>query len=237
MLPASTERAIDFDESGQLRAVGLGQTKLRREESGVSVEHLQVARHAASIAKVRETARILRGNEQQPLLLAELAQLSITDQSIRHLAECLLHCLLVDQLRFESPCFGQLHLRTEPAGGEHRLEGADATDQMVVAPEKSADNERLRTARAREGDCGKYAAFATPTSAFAATSSSSARWISGLRSSSADGSPAGTSAAWGCSVNGRPRVTPVGSAPSNRLMKFSCCSIDRSRVAIWPVAA
>jgi hypothetical protein len=41
--------------------------------------------------------------------------------------------------------------------------------------------------------CGKYAARATPICAFAATTACSACWMSGRRSISADGRPAGTS--------------------------------------------
>src|SRR5258705_12645129 len=77
-LPAGFERSIDFDQAGQFGSFGLGQAKLCDEEPGVGIQRLEVARHAALIAKVRETTRVLRGIDQQSLLFAELAQLSIT---------------------------------------------------------------------------------------------------------------------------------------------------------------
>ena len=70
--------------------------------------------------------------------------------------------------------------------------------------------------------------------ALKATSSCSVWRMSGRRSSSADGNPAGTSGACGCSVRLRPRGTGCGLFPSNVLMKFSCCSMRSSRSGMTP---
>ena len=53
--------------------------------------------------------------------------------------------------------------------------------------------------------------------------------MSGRRSSSEAGRPAGTTGGCGCAVTGRPRGTGAGFCPSRMLTKFSCCSIRRSR--------
>ena len=79
---------------------------------------------------------------------------------------------------------------------------------------------------------GKNSDFATPMRAFAATSCTSARRTSGRRSSKAAGSPAGRDgrAIWPSSA--RPRGIGPGFRPRSTLMRFSVCSICRSKSGI-----
>src|SRR5690242_10223253 len=86
-VPAAAERTIDFDESRTLAELGLRQPELRVEETRVGVEHFEVAGDAALVAHLREAPRILRRAEQQRLLFAELAQLPVADERVRHFAE------------------------------------------------------------------------------------------------------------------------------------------------------
>ena len=75
-------------------------------------------------------------------------------------------------------------------------------------------------------NCGKKAAFATPTLALAETNNISDRRTSGRRSNSVEGSPVGTSGKCGCSVRLIPRVMGLGFFPKSTLMAFSVCSIN-----------
>src|SRR6266851_2499399 len=59
--------------------------------------------------------------------------------------------------------------------------------------------------------------------------------MSGRRSNRLEGSPAGTSGMCGCSANFVPRAMGPGLSPRRVLMKFSCCSMRRSRSALEDV--
>jgi len=72
---------------------------------------------------------------------------------------------------------------------------------------------------------GKYSDLATPMRALAAMSVCSARRMSGRRSSSSDGTPAGTAGRISAS-RGKPRGMGPGLRPSSTLRAFS----------VWPIA-
>src|SRR3954452_7187860 len=124
-LPAAAERAVDLDELAQFRQLRVGERQLRGEQPRVGVQHFEVARRAALVAHVGEAARVLRGRPQQLLLLAEFPALLIPGQRIGHFAKRLLHGLPIYELGFLAARFCELDLRSQPAGGEHRLDRAE----------------------------------------------------------------------------------------------------------------
>jgi L-asparaginase len=72
------------------------------------------------------------------------------------------------------------------------------------------------------------AAMAAPIRAFCACRCSSAALMSGRRSSSRDGSPAGTASGILCSASERPRGISDGRRPRSTLISFSFCVWSRS---------
>jgi hypothetical protein len=72
-LPAASKRSIHLHEEQQLAQLRLGDLELRREHSGIAVQHCQIARGASSVSDVGEPPRI-RGRAVQELqLLSKVA--------------------------------------------------------------------------------------------------------------------------------------------------------------------
>src|SRR5580700_11124717 len=114
-LPPAAKRPVDFHQRGELAQLRLCEPQFAREEPRVRIEHFEIARRAALIADVRETASVLRGRDEQLLLRAELANLPIADERIGRFAERLLDALLIRHQRFLPPRFRELDLRAEAA--------------------------------------------------------------------------------------------------------------------------
>src|SRR5690349_2942532 len=95
-----------------------------------------------------------------------------------------------------------------------------ATAQIVAVPPVSADTSGLAVPNsAVRLSLGKNSALATPIRALALTSRCSASRKSGRRSSSADGKPAGTTGATGCSYIGLPRGIGRGDAQVEAILE------------------
>ncbi len=104
-----------------------------------------------------------------------------------------------------------------------------ATAQIVALPPVSADTSGLAVPNsAVRFSFGKNSALATPMRALAPTSCCSAWRRSGRRSSSADGSPAGTVGTTACAYIGSPRGMGMGLRPSRMLIWFSFATISLS---------
>ena len=96
--PAAAERAVDLDESVVLGELRLHESELGDKQSRVAVQHLEVTGGAALITQVGKPARVLSGNDDGLLCLAQLAEAAITDQRVGDFSECLLDGLLIDEL-------------------------------------------------------------------------------------------------------------------------------------------
>src|SRR5262245_16906868 len=156
LVPAAAKRTVDFDKARALAQLGLRQTELRVEETRVGVEHLEVAGHTAFVPHLREPARILRGAEQQGLLLAKLTQLAVANERIRHLAKRLTDRLLIGDRRLFAARLGKRHLRSRTAGGEDRhRRGRGRRPNRVGRREQRHQRCALESTRASQRDLRK----------------------------------------------------------------------------------
>ncbi len=152
-----------------------------------------------------------RGN-QLLLLHAAFARPLVGDQRVRDLGERGLNGFLILDQRAVAFRFGKLHVGFETSGGEDRLgdlrnetpgavrAGEQARQLRALAAEESAEADLRESRRPWPRRCWRWRR----------SRASSAARISGRRSSSADGSPAGTSGGISCSMNLRPRTTAPG---------------------------
>ena len=136
----------------------------------------------------------------------------VSDQRIRHFAERLLDRLLIDEHRFLAPRLGERDLRSRASGVEDRLHqrrggrpraaGAGEERRQRRAGDAAGSGQRdlRKIRRPRDADLRRWPRRCT----------CSACWMSGRRSSSADGSPAGSSG--GVRLLGE-RAARAGSGP------------------------
>ena len=94
-MPTATKSLIELDQGDEFVALCLRQSQLRRKRVGVVCQYLQVIGSPGLEANLGQSRRVLRRFEQVLLLSRELLILAISNQRIRHIAECALDRLLI----------------------------------------------------------------------------------------------------------------------------------------------
>ena len=201
LLPAAAERFIELHYAEQLIQTNLRQIQLGLKQIAVGIERVELRIHAAAVADVGQPLAILQRGDQRFLLDAALAHSLVGDQGVGDFGERGLDGLLVLDQRAVALRFGEPDVGFQPSRGEDRLRHLrDETPRAVRPAEQARELRALPAQEAAQADLRKVGGFGHADLALAAIRFCSAARISGRRSSSADGRPAGTSGGSSCSV-------------------------------------
>ena len=150
LLPPTSQRIVELDESQSFVKFCLRQAQLGIEIAGIAVQDFEVTRDPTLVTNIREPRGILRRCTEQLLLCPEFLILTVCDQRVRNFAEGLLDRLLVDENGFLFLCFRQPHVGADFSGGENGLSQLTTkTPQTSWASEQVRESRTLVAARDR----------------------------------------------------------------------------------------
>src|ERR1700732_1326363 len=106
-LPSSTQAPVELYQGQSLIELSLYQAEFGGEIVSFVGKDFEITRNTAAISHVREARRVLRGGNQEFLLLTKLLGLAICDQGIGNIPECSLDGLFVAKQELLLPSFRQ----------------------------------------------------------------------------------------------------------------------------------
>src|SRR6478609_2243185 len=111
LLPSSTQGAVQLHQRESFVEYGLRQVQARGEITRIAVQHFEITRRAAGIARIREMRSIFGSLGKQLLLLPEFLVFCVSHQRVRNFTKRQL-----DGLPIKQCCFLLLRFRQSYAG-------------------------------------------------------------------------------------------------------------------------
>ena len=197
LFPATTQRLIELHKALVFVVSCLRQGKFGTEQGPLAIKNIEISCCAASIAHKRYVDRFLQIFYRLFLALADHVVFVIANQRIRDIAECVLNGLLVTNQSLPLFRFGVAEIVSQCTTLEDRLCGCR---RVASDPQRRGD---MRSSKLAMPKC--RAARAEKLERLLKTllwqrqcwhwqlsqQSSSALWMSGLRSSNCEGRPVG----------------------------------------------
>ena len=195
LLPAAAESLIELNECEQFVGLRLRKIKLGGKVVGLVGENLEITGDSAFVANIGKVRGTLGGGGKKLLLLAKFAEFAITDQRVGNFAEGLLDGLLIGKDSLLLLGFGKPNSGANFTSGKDGLsERAGNTPESGGCRQKGAQVRRFGSPQRRSAKFEDSRRRARHRSERWQRSRSCSDWrISGRRSRSSEGIPAGTS--------------------------------------------